>query len=65
MPDISPERVAAIAEAARVDIEPSSAKRIAAAVSPAVKRLAAAALNIPLEVEPSSFQAVQQREAAR
>ena len=65
MPDVSAERILTIAEAARIPIEPQSAKRVAAAVAPAVNRLAAAKLTIPLEIEPSSFMAVQQREIER
>lgn len=65
MPDIPARRIAAIAEAARIPVEPASAERVAGAVAPAVKRLAAANLAIPLETEPSSFVVVQQREIAR
>jgi hypothetical protein len=65
MPEVSPNRITAIAEAARVPIETASAERIAGAVSFAVNRLAAANLAIPLEVEPSSFVAIQLREIDR
>jgi hypothetical protein len=65
MPDLSAERILIIAEAARIPIEPQSASRVAAAVGPAVSRLAAAKLKIPLEIEPSSFMAVQQRDIKR
>ncbi len=65
MPDLSAERILTIAEAARIAIESQSASRVAAAVGPAVKRLAAAKLTIPLEIEPSSFMAIQQREIKR
>jgi hypothetical protein len=65
MTDLSAERILTIAEAARIPIEPQSARRVAAAVGPAVSRLTAAKLTIPLEIEPSSFMAVQQREIER
>ena len=65
MPDLSAERILIIAEAARIPIEPESGARVAAAVGPAVSRLSAAKLTIPLEIEPSSFMAVQQREIKR
>jgi hypothetical protein len=65
MPDLAAERILTIAEAARIPIEPQAASRVAAAVAPAVNRLSAAKLTIPLEIEPSSFMAVQQREIKR
>ncbi len=65
MSDISPQRIAVIAEAARIPIEPASAERVARAVASAVNRLAAANLAIPMEIEPSSFMAVQQQEIVR
>ncbi len=65
MSDISPQRIAVIAEAARIPIEPASAERVARAVAPAVNRLDVAKLTIPLEIEPSSFAVVQQREIMR
>jgi hypothetical protein len=65
MPDLSAERILTIAEAARIPIKPQSARRVANAVGPAVGRLTAAKLTIPLEIEPSSFMAVQQREIKR
>jgi hypothetical protein len=65
MPDLSAERVLTIAEAARIPIESQSAARVAAAIGPAVNRLSTAKLTLPLEIEPSSFIAVQQREIKR
>jgi hypothetical protein len=65
MPDVPAERILTIAAAARIPIEPQSASRVAAAVTPAVNRLSAAKLTISLEIEPSSFMAVQQREIKR
>ena len=65
MSDVSPERVLVIAKAARIPIEADSAKRVAGAVATAVKRLADAGLTLPLEIEPSSFMLIQQREIKR
>ena len=65
MPDVGAKRILTIAEAARIPIEPQSAERVAGAVGPAVSRLTAAKLTIPLEIEPSSFTAVQLREIRR
>jgi hypothetical protein len=65
MPDVSPERIRVIAGAARIPIAPESAERVAAAVTPAVNRLSDANLALPLEIEPSSFMAVQQRKTGR
>ena len=60
MPDeVRPERVQAIAAAARVPLEESSAARVARAVSPTVARVASAGLSCPFETEPASFVAIQ------
>jgi hypothetical protein len=60
MPDeVPPERVQAIAAAARVPLEFSTAARVARAVNPTVARFASAALDYPFETEPASFVAVQ------
>lgn len=65
MPDVSPERVAALAAAARVPLSDDAPARIARAVTPTVTRYAAENIAIPLETEPSSFVVIQQRDAAR
>ena len=65
MSDVSPERVAALAAAARVPLAADGAARIAVAVTPTVARYAAENIAIPLETEPSSFNVVQNRDAAR
>jgi hypothetical protein len=65
MPDVSPERVAALAAAARVPLAAGAAARIAGAVSPTVARYAAESIAIPLETEPASFNVVQRRDAGR
>jgi hypothetical protein len=63
--DISPDRVTAIATAARVPLAPIDAERIARAVAPTVTRFAAAKVDLSLETEPASFAAVQRREIGR
>ena len=63
--DISPDRVTAIASAARVPLAPNDAARIARAVAPVAARFAAAKIDLPLETEPASFVAVQRREIGR
>ena len=66
MPDeISPDRVTAIASAARVPLAPNDAARIARAVAPVAARFAAAKVDLPLETEPAGFVAVQWREIGR
>jgi hypothetical protein len=59
MPDeVTPERVAAIAAAARVPLEQTSAARVANAVNPTVTRFAAQKIVLPLEVEPATYAVV-------
>ena len=65
MPDVSPERIAALAAAARVPISEQGPERIARAVTPTVTRYAAENIAIPLETEPSSFLVVQYKDASR
>ena len=63
MPDeVAPERVAAIATAARVPLEQTSAARVAKAVNPTVKRFAAQMIALPLEVEPATYAIVASQE---
>jgi hypothetical protein len=50
--DVTPGRVAAIAAAARVPLEQTSAARVANAVNPTVSYFAAQKIALPLEVEP-------------
>jgi hypothetical protein len=63
--DVSPERVAALAAAARVPISDKSPAHIARAVTPTVTRYAAENIAIPFETEPSSFLVVQYKDAGR
>ena len=59
--EVTPERVAAIAAAARVPLEQSSAARVAKAVNPTVTRFAAQMIALPLEVEPATYAVVAGR----
>lgn len=63
--DVTAERVATIAAAARVPLDAESAARVARAVAPAVARLRAEAPEFPFETEPASFLVVQRRERSR
>jgi hypothetical protein len=66
MPDqISPDRVTAIAGAARVPLAPDDAGRIARSVAPTAARFAAAQVDLSLETEPASFVVIQLREIKR
>ena len=65
MPDVSPERIAALAAAARVPLADDAPARIARAVTPTVTRYAAENIAIPLETEPSSFVVAQRKDAGR
>jgi hypothetical protein len=63
--DITPERVAAIAAAARVPLAAEDAARIAAAVAPTAARFAAAKVELSVETEPSTFVVVQRGNGGR
>jgi hypothetical protein len=65
MTEVSPERIKVIAGAARIALEPGSAERIVRATSVPVQRIASANIEVPLEVEPSSFLVMQQSELRR
>jgi hypothetical protein len=66
MPDeVEPDRVAAIAAAARIPLAPEDTARIARAVTPTAARFAGAKIDLPLETEPASFVVVQRREIGR
>jgi hypothetical protein len=65
MSDVSPDRVAAIAAAARIPLAEGGAARIAGAVTPMVARYAAGNIAMPLETEPSSYLVVQHKDAGR
>lgn len=59
------DRVAVISMAARVPLDRASCVRVAAAVTPAVTRFAAAHVAIDFEVEPSSFTVTARAEIGR
>lgn len=63
--DISPERTAMLAAAARISLGSDGAARIARAVTPPLARFAAGPIEMPLETEPSTFVAVQHKDAGR
>ena len=63
--EVTAERIATIAAAARVPLEPGSAARIARAVAPTIARFAAERVDLALETEPSTFVVVQRREIGR
>jgi hypothetical protein len=63
--DISPDRVTAIATAARVPLAQTDAERIARAIAPTAACFAAAKIDLLLETEPASFAVVQRREIGR
>ena len=63
--EITSERVAMLADAARVVLAPDGASRIARAVTPTLSRFAAGDLAMPLETEPSTFVALQLKDAGR
>jgi hypothetical protein len=62
---VDPERVRAIAEAARIPLSEDAQRRVARAVTPPVTRFAAANLALPLEAEPSTFLIAQRGELKR
>jgi hypothetical protein len=65
MPDVSPDRVAALAAAARIPLAEGAPARIARAITPTVTRYAAENIAIPLETEPSSFIVAQLKDLGR
>src|SRR5262245_18128285 len=62
MPDVDPDRIRMMAEAARVPLRADAPARIARAVAPTVTRFGAEKLALALETEPSTFVVVQRRE---
>ena len=63
--DVKPERIVALAAAARVPLAEGAAARIAGAVTPTITRYAAENIALPLETEPSTFVVVQYKDARR
>ena len=60
--EVSPERVAAVAAAARIPLPRNGAERIARAVTMPVTRFSAADIALDMEVEPATFVAVQRKD---
>jgi hypothetical protein len=56
--EVTPERVAAIAAAARLPLDQTAAARVARAVTPTLTRFVAEKLALPLEVEPATYTVV-------
>jgi hypothetical protein len=65
MADVTPERVAIMAAAARVSLPEGSPARIAKAVTPVVTRMAQDDIAIAFEVEPSTYELIARRGAKR
>jgi hypothetical protein len=63
--ELTAERVAILAAAARVQLDAATAGRVARAVSPMVGRFSAPDIVVPFEVEPATFVVVQHRDARR
>ena len=63
--DLTGERVAIFAAAARVELDAATAARVARAVSPTVGRFSDLDIVIPFGVEPATFVVVQHRDAGR
>jgi hypothetical protein len=60
--DVTPERVAVMAAAARVSLDAETCARVARAVGPTASRFAAVNLALTFEVEPSTFTAIARQE---
>jgi hypothetical protein len=60
--EVSAERIAIIAAAARIPLRPESPARIARAVTPTVTRFAKEKIALELEVEPLTFNVIAARE---
>jgi hypothetical protein len=65
MSDVTPERVAIMAAAARVPLPEGSAARIAKAVAPVAARMAQDDIAIAFEVEPATYEMIARRDAKR
>jgi hypothetical protein len=60
--DVTPERVAVMAAAARVPLNAETCARVARAVGPTAARFAGVDLALTFEVEPSTYTAIARRE---
>jgi hypothetical protein len=63
--EVTSERVAVIATAARIPLDADSSARVARAVTPAMTRFAAADISIDFEVEPSTFATIARADIGR
>jgi hypothetical protein len=63
MPDVTPERVAVMAAAARIPLPDGAAARIAKAATPVAARMAQADIEIAFEVEPATYAMIARRGA--
>ena len=63
--DVTADRVAALAKAARVPLKPDTCDRVARAIAPTVARFAAQNPAIAFEVEPASFTAIARQEIGK
>jgi len=63
--DVSPERIATLAAGARISLGSDGAARIARTVTPTLARFTAGPIEMPLETEPSTFVALQHKDARR
>ena len=63
--EVTADRIAVLATAARVPIADDAPARIARAVTPTVTRYAQENIAIPLETEPSSFVVIQRKDSGR
>jgi hypothetical protein len=63
--DVTPQRIATLAAAARIPLDAESAARVARAVAPTIARLKAEPPEFPFETEPASFVVVQRQERRR
>jgi hypothetical protein len=62
---VTPERVAIMAAASRVPLPDGSPARIAKAIAPLAARMEKENLQLPLEIEPSSYVAIARKGAKR
>jgi hypothetical protein len=60
--DTMAQRITGLAAAARISLQEGAATRIANAVGGTVSRIRQAQIELPLEIEPSSFVVVQHGE---
>ena len=62
---VTPERIAANAEASGIPIDAATAARVASGISPTAARFRAGAVGMPFETEPSTYVVVSHQEIKR